>query len=155
MVRMIMMRLAVLLLAICRTLYCWIFFIFSWPGIYVGYTNILRMVRLHRIETVGIYSNIIIAFYSIVFGIAGWMILRGKPASKQWAIAANLVIVFTFVPALVTGHWRDVLKLELQWWPAILFGMFGIIIFNIPYHGWRGQPPIPVKCASQVHSEDL
>jgi hypothetical protein len=103
----------------------------------------------------GIYSYMIIAIYSIVFGIAWWMIFRGKPALKQWAIAANLIIIFTYVPALISWNWRGVLKDELQWWPAILLGIFGIIIFSIPYHGRRHKSQIPVKCVSQVSSGGL
>ncbi|HEU5350669.1 MAG TPA: hypothetical protein VFU55_03670 [Terracidiphilus sp.] len=81
--------------------------------------------------------------YSIVWGIAWWMILRGKSASKQWAIAANAVIIFNDVPAIVGGHWRAVWEAELGWWPFILFGIFGIIVYSIPYHGWRAtKPPI-------------
>jgi hypothetical protein len=87
----------------------------------------------------------VIATYSIVLGIAWWMIFRGKPASKQWAIAANLIIIFTFVPALLTWNWQGVMKAELQWWPAILFGIFGIIIFSIPYRGRRHKPQIAVE----------
>jgi hypothetical protein len=30
------------------------------------------------------------------------------------------------------------LRSELNLWPLILFGIFGIIIFSIPYHGWAG-----------------
>jgi hypothetical protein len=144
-VQRVMSRLGMLLLAICRVAYCWMFLIFSWPGPYVAYTNILRMERLHRVEIAGIYSNVLIAAYSIVLGITSWMIFIGKPASKRWAIAANLIIIFPFVPAIITGHWRGVLKSELQWWPAVLFGIFGIVIFCIPYRGLRLKSRIPVE----------
>jgi len=141
MMQRVMIWLGVLLLALCRTVYCWLFLFISCIGIYVSCTNILGAVRSHARWNVD-YGYTIIALYSIVWGIAWWMIFRGKPALKRWAIAANLTFVFTYLPALATGTWRDVLKAELDWWPIILVGIFGIIIFSIPYHGWRWPAPI-------------
>ncbi|MGA2277456.1 MAG: hypothetical protein ABSG00_07620, partial [Terracidiphilus sp.] len=75
--------------------------------------------------------------YFVVFGVAWWMLLRSKSALRLWAIAANLIFIFTYAPTLVAGDWRGVLRDEIEWWPVILVGIFGIIIFCIPYHGWR------------------
>ena len=155
MMQRITARVEVLLLAMCRTVYCWIFFISSLFMSHTVYLEILKMARLHIVERgsiVGVTSN---AVYSIIWGIAWWMIFRGKPTSRHWATAANLVIIFTFVPALVSWNWRIFLILELGSWPTILFGIFGIIIFSIPYHGWRNQSPIPANCASQLNSGNL
>lgn len=117
---------------------------FSCIGIYVACTNMLSMAQSH-VRWNDYYGYTIIAIYSIVCGIAWWMIFRDKPALKRWAIAANLTFIFSYLPALVTGSWRDVLKAERAWWPFILFGIFGIIIFSIPYHEWRHKSQIAMK----------
>ena len=135
--RHLIMRIAVLLVAICRTVYCWMFLYWSVTALYVAYTNIQHPAYSPFTET-WYYTYMIMGLYSIILGVAWWMIFRGKPASKRWAIAANLVFILNYVPGLLFGHWRDVLKAELEWWPVIaLVGIFGIIIFSIPYHGWR------------------
>ena len=139
----IIIRIGVLLLAICRTVYCWMLFSASISGIIAVYRNVRSIGLSHLVERDELFGFIIIAIYSIVWGIAWWMILRGKPASKRWAIAANLIFIFNYVPALVSGNWRGFLKAELDWWPEILVGIFGIIIFCIPYHGWRDRSLAP------------
>lgn len=136
-----MKTLGVLLLAFCRTVYCWIFFVLSALEMYVVCTNIRTLMLTHSITRGDILSNVSFATYSIVSGAAWWMILRGKPALKKWAIAASLVLVFVF-PALVNGNWRWVLKAELSVWPIILTGIFGTVVFSIPYRGWRNKSPI-------------
>lgn len=104
--------------------------------IYVTFENIIGFARTHVLE-IKIYNNMVLVIYAIVIGIAWWMILRGKPALKQWAIAANLIFIFFYLPGLIYGDWRYVLRAELAWWPEILIGVFGIIVFSIPYPGWR------------------
>lgn len=138
--------LGVLPLAICRTVYCWFFCFIFCIGIYAASTSILGAVRSHARWNV-YYGHTIIAIYSVVWGMAWWMIFRGKSASKRWAIAANLILIFNYLPALATGTWRDVLKAELAWWPVISIGVFGIIIFSIPYHGWRHKSQIRAQIA--------
>jgi len=138
----IIIRIGVLLLAICRTVYCWMFLYWSFTAIYVVGKNILSLARTHCIERGDIISNITLTTYSIVLGIAWWMIFRDKPALKQWAIAANLIFIFTWFPVLFR-NWRIFLNNELGWWPEILVGIFGIIIFCIPYHGWRDRSLAP------------
>jgi hypothetical protein len=139
--RRIILRIGALLLAICRTVYCWFFFVLSAFMFHTVYTNISRMVRLHSAEGVEIITWMIMAIYSTVWGIAWWMIIRGKQALKRWAIAASLILILfylpAYLPAVVSGNWRGVLKDELSWWPVIVIGIFGIIIFSIPYRGWR------------------
>ena len=140
----IMKWLEVLLLAMCRTAYCWIFFFISCIGIYEACMSILSAVRSHARWNIS-YGYTIVAIYSIIWGVAWWMIFRDKLASKRWTIAANLTLIFTYLPALATGSWRDVLKAELAWWPFILFGIIGIIVFSIPYHGWRQKSQVQVS----------
>jgi hypothetical protein len=140
-----MKKIGVLLLTACRTLYCWIFPFLSLFGIGYVYMRIQHYAQTHLLDTVAIFSDSIMVVYFVVLGIAWWMIFRGKPALKKWAIAANLVLIFTYVPAIVTGNWRGVLRDELEWWPVILIGTFGIIIFSIPYHGWRHRTPVPTN----------
>jgi hypothetical protein len=135
--RRTLVQFAVLLLAICRTVYCWYFFLTLAGGIYFFYLVIQKSVRIHSVPGGVISGSAGIAIYSVVSGIAWWMVFRGKPASKQWAIAANLIIAFTWLPLLASESWRYLLKEELARWPVILFGIFGIIIFSIPYQGWR------------------
>jgi hypothetical protein len=136
-----MMGLITLVVALCRTVYCWMFLFWSVIAIHVAYTDIQHSAQIHSVDKVVIFSSTVMAAYSIVLGLAWWMIVRSKPASKQWAIAANLVFILNFVPALVSGNWRGVWEAERQWWPVILVGVFGIIIFSIPYRGWRSKEP--------------
>ena len=138
----IAIRLARVLLGICRTMYCWMFFILPPYMIHAVYTNVLRMERTHSVEKGDIVSNIAIASYAVVLGIAWWKIFRSKPASERWAIAANVTLIFIYLPGLLSGNWRGVLDAELEWWPVILVGIFGIIIFSIPYHGWRSKSQV-------------
>src|SRR5271170_3878649 len=99
--RRIMARLGVLLLAICRTVYCWTFFIMSLFMINYVYSNVRSMLQSHMV-TIGIVLSIVMmAAYSIVFDITWWMFVRGKPALKKWAIAANLICILTYFPAAV------------------------------------------------------
>jgi hypothetical protein len=133
----IMKWLGLRLLAICRNAYCWVFFALSISMTYVVCNDLRSLARTHLVDRGDIVSNITLSIYSIVLGIAWWMIFRGKPALKQWAIAANTILILNYVPALIFGNWRGVLKAELDWWPIIFMGIFGIIIFSIPYHGWR------------------
>jgi hypothetical protein len=111
--------------------------------------NIPNLARTHLVDRGEIVTDITFTIYSIVFGIAWWMIVRGKPALRRWVIAANLILIFTFVPALLTKDWRGVLKLERDWWPVILIGIFGMIIFSIPYHGWRHKSQFTAKRRSE------
>lgn len=131
------------LLALCRTVYCWMFLFWSLGSVDIVFINIRRMARTHLVDKGIIATSTIFPIYSVVFGIAWWMVLGGKPALRRWAIAANLILIFFYLP-LVFWDWRGVLNLELNWWAVILIGIFGIIIFSIPYHGWRHQSQIPV-----------
>jgi hypothetical protein len=140
MARGIMAQYATRLLAICRTAYCCGFFTASGFGIYASCLAIAGKVLSHSQEP--IWGNAIIGLYAAVWGIAWWMIFRERPQSKRWAIVANLIIIFNYLPAMVTGQWRAFFKAELQWWPFILLGIFGIIIFSIPYHGSRNKQQI-------------
>ncbi len=133
------------LVAICRTIYCWMFLYWSVTATYVAYTNIHFSARTHSINKGVIFSSTVMALYSLILGIAWWEIFRGKPALKQWATAANLVFIFTYLPELAFGNWQAVLRDELNWWPVMLIGIFGIFIFSIPYHGWRDMPQNPVS----------
>jgi hypothetical protein len=123
-----MKRFGVLLQAICRTVYCWMLFLWSLGSVYGVSINIRNKGA--------IATSITLTIYSVIFGIAWWMIIRGKPTLKRWAIAANLIFIFFYFPA-VFWNWRSVLIDEFNSWPVIIIGIFGIIIFSIPYHGWR------------------
>jgi hypothetical protein len=133
---------ALLALAICRQVYCWAFLLGSIFGFRYLYRSIRDLMQSHLVGIGDIATITTFAVYSIVWFIAWWMILREKPAAKRWAIAANLILIFTYLPGIVTGTWQGVLKAERVWWPFILIGIFGIIIFSIPYHGWRPKEPL-------------
>jgi hypothetical protein len=139
-----MKRIGVLLLAICRTVYCYVFLFWSLLSVYIVSIGIRHMARTHLVDKGAFVTSTIFTIYSVVFGIAWWMIVRGKPTLKRWAITANLILIFTYFP-LVFWDWRGVLKDELDSWRGILIGIFGIIVFSIPYHGWRHKSQIPVK----------
>jgi hypothetical protein len=111
-------------------------------GIYVVCANIVNIARAHSADKGDVISNTIIGIYAIVWGIAWWMIFRGKSAAKKWAIVANIVIIFNYLPVLPFAGWQNFLRAEIAWWPFALFGVFGIIIFSIPYRGWRHKSRI-------------
>jgi hypothetical protein len=138
MMREIMKRLGVLLLAIGRTVYCWMFLFWSLGSAYMVSINIRRLVLTHVADEGALVSSTLFTIYSVVFGIAWCMIVRGNPALRRWAIAANLILIFFYVPLALWG-WRGVLKDELNSWPVILIGILGTVIFTIPYHGWRNR----------------
>lgn len=131
-------RLGMGLLAVCRTVYCWAFLVLCLLEIY----TIRRSFRGWHILT-----NLILTIYCVVWGAAWWAIFRSKPTQKRWAIAANIVCMFPFVPAMAfAGYWKDVLKGELSLWPFILVGATGIAVFSIPYRGLRNDSRVAVKC---------
>jgi hypothetical protein len=133
-----MKQFGMLLLAICRTVYCWAFFIMSFFIIHTAYANIHGMLQTHANERGTIIGSVTMAVYSIVFDVTWWMFIRGKPALKRWAIAANLICIFIYFPnAVIYWNWRGFLRAELGLWAVVLIGIFGIVIFSIPYHGWR------------------
>jgi hypothetical protein len=118
--------------------------------LYTVCTNIREILQKHSVGKGDIVSNAILATYAVIFGIAWWMILRHRSALKGWAIAGNSVIVFVFVPILVLGGWRSFWEEERYWFPAIVVGLLGTIIFSIPYHGWRYKSQIPEATISQT-----
>jgi hypothetical protein len=114
------------------------FFVMSLFMVHFVYASIRSMLQSHIAERGSIIGSVIMAVYSIVFDITWWMSVRDKPALKQWAIAANLICILTYFPAAVIyWNWRGFLRDELSLWAVILIGICGIIIFSIPYHGWR------------------
>ncbi|HEU5352039.1 MAG TPA: hypothetical protein VFU55_10620 [Terracidiphilus sp.] len=126
------------------------FLIVSGFGFHVVYKNSRSLMQSYSInsylvnlgDATSIASN---AVYSIVWLMAWWMFVRKKPAAGRWAIAANLILMFPYLPGIFGGNWRGVLKLEIDWLPFILIGIFGVIIFSIPYHGWRGKPDVAAE----------
>ena len=78
-----MNRLGVLLLAIGRSVYCWMFFIMSFFIIHFVYASIRSMLQSHMAEKQSIISSVIMAMYSMVFDITWWMFVRGKPGLKE------------------------------------------------------------------------
>jgi hypothetical protein len=143
-----MRQLGVLLLAICRTVYCWLFLLWSVGSVYMVSINILRLARMHSADKGAIVSSTLFTIYFVVFGIAWWMVLRGKPVLKRWAITANLILIFFYVPLIFWG-WRGVLTDELRWWPIVLIGIFGIIIFSIPYGGQKNRSALSASLIVQ------
>ena len=137
MIRGLMSRCAVLLVGACRMLYCWMFLCWSLTSLYVSYTRFQHSLQTSSLDRGAIFSNTVLGIYAIVLGVAWYTIFKGSRSLKRWAIAACFVFIFTYVPGLVSGDWRGVVKDELAWWPVILIGTFGIIVFSVPYHGWR------------------
>lgn len=141
--RRILIRFALPMLTICRGAYCSAFFLFAPCGLYVVTTAFLRMARTHSFNLVDIFTWTLMGIYSIVLSIAWWMIFTDKPASKQWAIAANLIIVNPYLPGVIIGWrwqvWKGIFNSERDWWPASVIGVVGIIIFSLPYHKWRTE----------------
>jgi len=112
------------------------FLITSFFIIHFVYANIRSMQQSY--ERGKIIGSMNMAAYAVVFVITWWMFVRGKPALKRWAIAANLICILVYLPAAVIyWNWRGFLRDELDLWAVVLIGIFGIIIFSIPYQGWR------------------
>jgi hypothetical protein len=136
--RGIMKPLGLVLLALCRTVYCWMFLVMSYFMFHTAYTNIQSALQTHVFERRTLLGGASMAVYAIVFDITWWMFVRGKPALKPWAIAANLICALIYLPgALFYWNWRGFLRAELDVWILVLIGILGIIIFSIPYQGWR------------------
>lgn len=133
-----------------RGAYCWIFFVSALFGSNAVYTGIQGVMKSHSANIGDVVSNTSMAVYSIVWGVAWWMIFRKRPSAQRWAIAANLIIILTYLPGIVTGSWRRVWELERGWWPFILFGIFGILIFILPYPGRKEPPPVAVQSATEA-----
>ena len=134
-----------LLLATFRTIYCWMFLALSCFGFYGAYSNIQESLKRHSLDKVVIASNAVLVFYAVILVLAWWMILRDKRRLKRWAIAGNAVIVGVFLPLLMLGGWRAFWEDERGWFPATIVGVFGMIIFSIPYRGWRHKSQVPAK----------
>lgn len=119
----------------CRWVYCWVFLSFSPIAIYVYAGKLVHDLRTHPVDRADLFSSTVLGLYAVVYGTAGLMIVRGKPALRRWAIAANLILIFFWAPVLVSGNWRGFFQAERQWWPVILFGLFGVVIFSLPQDG--------------------
>jgi hypothetical protein len=132
-VRHIILRIGTVLIAVCRAVYCLMFFIMSFILFDAVRSNIGALLRSHPLRWAVVLTYIVMISYSAVFAVAGWKVFRGKHTLKRWAVAANLILILTYVPAIVLGDWRAVLRSELGWWPMILVGVFGILIFSLPY----------------------
>jgi hypothetical protein len=140
----IMGRIGQLLLAICRAVYCWVFFLTAFMELMSLYYAVPKGV--HSISGVDVYVSCIFAAYSVVSCIAWWKVLRHRPASRGWAIAANLTYIFHYAPGvIVRGDWSDFVRTERDWWPVVLLGILGIIVFTFPYNGWRKRSLSPAS----------
>jgi hypothetical protein len=125
------------------------FFLWAFCLIWAMFAEFLRMARIHSFEEAEAFVCIFFGIYSIVFAFAWWTIFVNKPASKRWAIAANLIFAIPPVPELIAAswHWRvwhGFVESERYWWVATLIGLVGIITFSIPYHGQRREAQVPV-----------
>jgi hypothetical protein len=139
-----MYRIGLKLLAVCRIVYCWIFFLSACMAIISFYYAVPKSTR--SIGGVDIYISFVFAAYSVICFIAWWKVLRDRPTSRGWAIAANLTYIFQYAPGvIVQGDWRDFLNAERDWWPVVLLGIFGIVVFSLPYHGWRKRSLSPAS----------
>lgn len=132
-----------LALDIGRSIYGWAFFANACFSVYWLGIEGLRAIVQHS----GIPSDLAFGTpYAAVFCIAWWMIFRGKSASKQWAIAANCLLVVPHLVFLPLGNWRAV------WWlknyepfPYMPFGILGILLFSLPYLRWRKETQVVVS----------
>jgi hypothetical protein len=128
-----------LALDIGRSIYGWAFFANACFSVYWLGIEGLRAIVKHS----GIPSDFAFgAPYAAVFGLASWMIFRGKSASNKWAIAANCLVVVPHLVFLPFGYWRAV------WWfkgaepfPYMPFGILGILLFSLPYLRKRRLQP--------------
>lgn len=151
--RRILTRLAVLLLTVCRGAYCCLFFFFAFSWAVAISSSILRMVRTHSFDGAGSFILAFFFAYSIVCAFAWWTIFTNKPSSRRWAIAGNVLFAIPPDPSLIllVWHrqgWHSLVESERSWWVATLVGIFGMIVFSIPYHGWRHKEQIPAEQVS-------
>lgn len=148
--RRFLATLGVISLATCRAVYCLMFIFLSLEIAYAVYTRMRDSIRAHQVSTGAILSNTVLSVYAVVFGIACWMIARSRPASKQWAIAASTILIFSFFP-VAFWSWPGFLELEFDLWPLMLLGIFGIFVFSLPYQGWRQISRIAATRMPQAH----
>lgn len=114
MIQVTVKRLGVLLQAICRAVYCWMFLFMSYFILHTVYTNIRSMLHAHAVDKGSVVSSLIMATYAIVFDVTWWMFIRGKPVLKKWAIGANVICILIYFPAAVVyWNWRGFLIGEL------------------------------------------
>lgn len=133
---------AQLALDIGRSIYGWAFLANACFSIYGLGIDILRSIVKHS----AILTDLAVgAPYAAVFGIAWWMIFRGKSASKQWAIAANCLLVLPHLVFLPLGNWRAVWWFKNELFPLMPFGILGILLFSLPYLRWRKQTQVKVS----------
>jgi hypothetical protein len=131
-----------LALDIGRSIYGWAFLANACFSIYGLGIDILRSIVKHS----AILTDLAVgAPYAAVFGIAWWMIFRGKSASKQWAIAANCLLVLPHLVFLPLGNWRAVWWFKNELFPLMPFGILGILLFSLPYLRWRKQTQVKVS----------
>lgn len=117
-------------LKIGRMLYCWAFFIAAIWGIGSFGLNVLRASLKHS----AVFSDLAQdAIFAVVFGIAWWMILRNRPAAKQWAITINCLAVIPHLLYIPVGNWRAVWYLNYEPFPCLPFALLGIVIFSLPF----------------------
>ena len=141
-IQRVITRFALLILALFRMIYCWLFLYMSYHAIRVVYENIHSLMQTHVVVLGDIVSNVSMAVFSIICGVAWWVILRKRPWGNRWAVAANLTVCVPYLGLIITGKWRVFFEAELGWWPFILFGIFGVVVFSIPYRGWRAKESI-------------
>ena len=140
-----MKRLGILFLTISRAIYfCWFFVAFC-SGIYLVYMVVQTCMRRHSVPGLLIYNSSGVIVLTIITGVACLLILVGKSASRGWAVAACVILTFSWVPDTSSENWREVLGDQLARWPWILFGIVGITIFCFPYRGWRPRVPMPTE----------
>jgi len=126
-----------LALDIGQRIYGWAFFANACFSVYWLGIEGLRAIVKHS----GIPSDLAVgAPYAVVFFVAWWMIFRGKAAAKQWAIAANCLVVVPHLAFLPLGNWGAVWWLEnYEPFPYMPFAILGILLFSLPYLRSRKQ----------------
>ena len=121
--------------------FCWFLVAFG-SGIYVIYLAVQACMRKHSVPGLLFYNSSGVIVLTIVTGVACLLILAGKSASSGWAVAACVILTFSWVPDTRFESWRGALEAGFARWPWILFGLVGITIFCILYRGWRDRTPM-------------
>jgi hypothetical protein len=66
---------------------------------------------------------------SIVFGVAWWVIWKGKPSARRWGIAASLANIMLFLQQLILPSDAFIMRNAIGQASTLIAGIGGIVVF--------------------------
>jgi hypothetical protein len=68
---------------------------------------------------------------AIVFGVAWWVIWKGKRSARGWGIAASLAYILMFFQQLILPSDAFAMRSSVGQVGALIVGLGGIVVFSI------------------------